>query len=266
MTIRFSILVMLLVSAALAGHEVDPNQPVAGMWAASLEGERLQLHLTQGKPGWNNFGFGVALRDFTGLSEALAGAADLTPVAFELRKEAGTVAFTGHFRQGEGSGHYRFTAQDRFIREMQSLGYAPLTQTQLFRMAIHNLTPAYVRDMHSLGYRDLGADQLLKLTVHRVTPDFIRELGSLGYTGLSADQLKKMGIHGATPAFIRELQAVGYRDIPADKLVKMRIHGVTPAFIREMREAGFEDVTPDQLIKMRIHGIDSDYVRAMRKR
>ena len=176
-----------------------------------------------------------------------------SPARFQLVRDAGTVTFEGQLDSSGGAGRFSFAPSPEFGREMASLGYASLSDDDLYTMAMHDIGRAFLHGLAELGYSRLPFDDLVAMRIHGATPEFVRELRSLGYGRLSADELVAMRIHGVTPEFVRQIRDLGFRDVSVDDLVSMRIHGVTPEFARRVkaRETG---VTVDDLVGMRIHG------------
>src|SRR5882757_3799752 len=61
------------------------------------------------------------------------------PARFELRREAGTLAFDGSFHAGKGSGAFRFTSSPEFVQAMKGLGYSNLSIDQLLAFATQDV-------------------------------------------------------------------------------------------------------------------------------
>lgn len=261
-----------------------------GAWHLSERSDgRMQFQMSSER---SNNSSPIDPKEFTGLTTAQRMATTETPVDFTLRRDAGTIHFTGTFVNGDGVGRFTFEpnrsfeaavrsagvktegddfdddhlfslalfdVSSSFIREMQSMGInADLDEYVAFR--IHGASPAFARTMRDLGYK-LDADQLVAFRIHGVTPEFVRGMRDLGVRDLDADNLVALRIHGATVDFVRDLRDLGYRDVDADDLVAMRIHGVTTSYIRKLADAGYEHVPIDKLVAMKIHGIDEDFVR-----
>jgi hypothetical protein len=267
-------------------------QPVEGTWTISQgrSDGRLQLQLQWNSSTW---GRGIASSDFDGLSADRLAATGPTPVSFRLPREAGVFHLEGTFREGRGTGHFRFEPDPSFaaalrslgvsgservddatllrlayagttlerVREFTRLGFEPLTVAGLVELGIHEITPEYVRSIRTLGIDGTGTVRgVVEMWIHRITPAFVRSLEAEGYGGLSRRELLQMGIHRVTPEFIREMRQAGLTDVPARQLVELRIHRVTPEYIREMRAAGLGELTPAALVELRIHRISADYV------
>ena len=287
-----SLVVSLFATAAFA---------LDGAWTASMRDDRdhINFNITTDH---NNQGMTLTLASFTSLTPSQIYATAMTPVRFEMRREAGTISYEGTFRNGKGAGQFTFAPDRSYIDKIRGLGLTfelsdrhprRATRTEeddLFTCALHdvstayirsmqaigykttfakyltmrifNITPEYVREMESVGFK-LDSDDIVTSKIHGVTPKFVREMRAAGFTKQDFDDFVAFRIHGVTQEFIGQLHQLGYDNVPADDLVAMRIHGVTPDFIRELRAAGYEHVPVQKLVEMRIHGLDARYLKAM---
>lgn len=288
-------LVVSLFAAVNAFAAID------GAWtAATREKNPARLHFNITRGDWNNMGMTMDIADFTGLTPAIVNAATMTPVRFELRREAGNASFEGTFRNGKGAGQMEFVPDrgyigkvealgvdftlDRkhrkqseeewlfslalhdvstaFIRSMQNEGFRVSLEKYL-NMRIFDITPEYIREMRSLGFKDLDADDIVNSRIHRVTPQYVRDMRAAGWD-LSLRQLQNGAIHGATPEFAKEMKKAGYPELDYNDLVNFRIHRVTPEFIRELRELGYDKIPADKLVAMRIHRVTPEFIRELK--
>lgn len=289
-----TLVVCLLATAAYA--DID------GAWTAASDEkrpDRIYINLTQGRH--HNMGMTMRISDFTALSRAQMDAPTMTPVTFELRREAGNATFEGTFRKGKGAGQFTFTGNRDYINAVRALG-VPFDleskrkhrdrseEEELFSLALHDvstafikqmqaegfkvslekyltmrifdITPEYIREMRSLGYKDIDDEELVSSKIHKVTPAYIREMRAAGWD-LSLDELQSSSIHGATPAFAAEMKKLGY-SLDFDDLVSFRIHKVTPEFINELRDLGYTRVSADDLVSMRIHKVTPAFIRELK--
>jgi hypothetical protein len=254
------------IAAALATSSVPVHgaADTKGLWTAepsrwktksgSAVVLQLSLRRSAGKGrGDHHQSFPVALEELRGLDRTKLEAAS-AEASFALARDAGTLAFEGRFRAGEGAGHYTFSPSQEYLVAMARLGYGDLDAERVYSLAVHDVSRAFIRELDGLGYGRLAMDQLVSMRIHGAGPEFIRELKKLGYENLSVDQLVSMRIHGAGPEFIRELKQLGYERAAVNDLVSLRIHGVTPEFIRKVQGRGRTDVSLDRLVQMKIHG------------
>ena len=291
---RIATLTLLLSLIAAAGAAA-----IDGALTASLDEKRpgrLYFSITRGRSHQN--GMTLPAAAFTGLSASQIQAAVMTPVQFELRREAGTVAYEGTFRNGNGAGQFTFTPDRRYIAAVRALGIEfdleretgggeeedlftltlfdvstafirgmiakgyKVSLDKYLSMRIFDVTPEYVREMRSLGFRDISADDLVAARIHAVTPDYVRQTRAAGWD-LSLAELQSSRIHGATPEFAEEMRKAGFGDLPHDDLVSFRIHRVTPEFIESLHRLGYDGLTADQLISMRIHRVTAEFIREL---
>ncbi|HEV7919505.1 MAG TPA: hypothetical protein VGR02_01815, partial [Thermoanaerobaculia bacterium] len=172
----------------------------------------------------NHHGQSMPLDAFTGLTEAQLSSPTQTPVAFELRRDAGTLTMEGVFRQREGAGHFIFRPNARYYESVRALGVdlgREDDEEKLFSLAMIDVSPQYIRSMQQAGYR-VSLDQYMSMRIFRVTPQIIDELRSLGYRDVAFDDLIASRVHRVTPEYIRQMRAVGYSSLTMDQLVSTR--------------------------------------------
>lgn len=287
--LTLTLAVSLLATAAYADIE--------GAWTASRDEkrpDRIYFNITRGRH--HNMGSTFRLTDFASLTTAQIDATTMTPVQFEMRREAGNIRYEGTFRNGKGAGQFTFTGNRAYIDAVRALGVAfdlkheRTDEEDLFSLALHDvstsfiktmqaegfkvslekyltmrifdITPEYIREMRNLGFRDIDDEELVSSKIHKVTPEYIKEMRAAGWD-LTLDELQSSAIHGATPAFAAEMRKLGYT-LDFDDLVSFRIHKVTAAFIQELRTLGYDKVPADDLVAMRIHRVTPEFIRELK--
>ena len=281
---------------------------IAGAARADLEGGWTASR-AKSQPGWihlqlnrdhDNTGQSMKLAELTGLTAAQIDAAGSTPVAFSLRREAGTVTFEGSFRNGHGGGEFTFAPNAAYLASLRELGVpvkvgkheGESEEEQLLSLAVLDVSTAFIRSMQAVGYREslddyiemrifkvdpelvseyqalgmkLSADDLVAGQIHGVSPDYVREMRELDRK-VTFDDLVASRIHGATPEFIGQMRDLGYGGLDLDDYVTFRIHGVTPKFVGELAELGYRDVKADDLVAFKIHGVTPEFIRDLQAR
>ena len=273
-----------LLFAAAAQAEITGTWAVTRSW--TTDPGKIHINLMREH---NNFGSSFPIDAFVGLT--MADVNSQGDVKFDLRREAGVVAFDGSFRNGEGVGHFVFTPDRSYESKLRAMGVRSdddLDDERLLTLALHDISTDYIRglraagyneplehyismrifrvtpeliaDLRSLGYDHIGYDDLIASRVHKVTPDYIRGMKAAGYS-LSMEQLVATRIHKATPEFLAEMAQLGYSRLGYDDLIAFRIHGVTPEFVSALRALGYNSVAADDLVAMRIHRVTPEYIR-----
>jgi hypothetical protein len=260
----------------LAGSDAAHAQRVlTGEWRAALDAEKPgQMHLTlerRGEGGGRSqMGTNYDFSQLQGLTRAQAAAGG--PVRFTLAREAGTIECEGSFRDGKGSGTFRFTSNPAFVSAMRARGFdfesdPPAGRDgrdhadRLFSAAALNVTTALADDLLAADLGKLGVDGLFKAAIFKVDARFAREMKASGFPGLGLEELVKARIFNIDADFVGQVARMGLDKGSFESLVRMRIFKVTPEFVNEVREEGLRDVSVEQLVKLRIFNIDGAFIR-----
>jgi hypothetical protein len=271
---------------------------IPGSWTATVR-EAGKVHVNIQRDHSNN-SHTYNISEFNGLSEAQMRAGTPTPIVFTLQREAGTIAFDGTFKGGNGGGQFMFTSNPAYLDKLRAMdvkvetrgrrGEDDIDETMLslatldvstdyirslkaegynedldeyIAMRIFKVTPALIREFRTLGIDKLDADDLVASQVHKVTPEYVREMRAAGRTNMTMDDLVASRIHKATPEFYAQMKEIGY-ELDQDDAVAFRIHRVTPEFIRELRDLGYTNISADNLVAMRIHRVTPQFIRELR--
>lgn len=176
-------------------------------------------------------------------------------VNFNIVREAGTFACEGFFRQGKGAGLWMFTPNPSFVSAARSRGYGSLSEDDLLRAALNNLTIKFIEDLKSAGYERVEFAQLLRAASRDISPQFIREMQSAGYQNLSIEELVRARNHDINGEYVKEVRAMGFDKQPIETLIRLRNHKITGEFIRRAKANGFTDLSVQQLIRLRNQNI-----------
>jgi hypothetical protein len=265
---RTLVFVCLLLAAVLP---VTSNAAgLSGSWSASVDGAspnrmNLSLRMAHHEHDGSNF----RLADFTGLTAAQAASTSRLPVHFELRREAGTIAFDGTFRAGEGGGDFVFTPNHEFERKLGGLGVRFDARRgdeddELFSLAIFDVSTGFIRSMQALGYRE-PLEMYEQFRIFDIDPGYVHDLAGVGFDRVPAEKLVETKIQGATPEYIRGMRAAG-TNLALEGYIESRIFQVTPEFSAEMGRLGYANLDHDMLMQFRIQGVTPEFVRALKDR
>src|SRR5439155_16232005 len=141
-------------------------------------------------------------------------------VKFDLRREAGTIAMEGSFREGRGAGLFTFAPREAYTNEMRSLGYGEDLQLwRRFQLAVHDVGPKYIRDLKTEGFDKLTLDQIQRAKTHGVTIEYIKTMKAEGYTGTTLEEFVRTRDHGVTQQYIQGMKQAGFVGASVEDLV-----------------------------------------------
>lgn len=239
-----------------------------GVWTAEVEGETVHLSMFRSRDhgerwGGAQYGVDVALSAVSGLTSSQANAS-ASDVQFTLNRPAGTISFDGRFSSGNGAGHYRFTPNEAFTKEMATLGYTGFDDNKLLLFAAEDFAPQTVRDLRAIGYGPTPRE-LDEVAVFRITAAVVKEYTRLGYRDLTFRELVDFRVGRVDAAYISGMRELGIAPTAARELSNMAILGVTPAYVREMRSSGLGELTPRQLTDLRIGHVNAERIAEYKK-
>jgi hypothetical protein len=256
--------VLLLAVSGPAQAQTD----IHGTWTAELREGKAFLQVRAPAPrDWNgDWGMGqtMPVDELTGLP-AGDDRFTATAVKFELRREAGTLAFDGSFRDGRGAGLFSFNPRPEFAAEMKRLGFNDdLPLWRRYQLTVYDVGPRYIAALKTEGYDKLTLDEIQRAKTHGVSIDYIRDIKAQGFRAASLEGLVRTRDHGVTGDFIKSMKAEGYTGATLEEFVRLRDHGVTPAYVQEMKRAGFTNATIEDLVRARDHGVTPEFVQEIR--
>jgi hypothetical protein len=261
----------LLVALTAAG--AAQSSDIHGTWTAEIHGGKVFLQTrTAPPPDWNRSGDGrsdwsmghsLPIEEVSGLAndEQLTASS----LRFELRREAGTLAFEGAFRDGRGAGLFTFAPRAEFIAEMKRLGYnddIPLWRR--YQMAVQDVGPRYINALKAEGFDKLTLDEITRARNHGVTLDYIKGMKAEGYKAVSIEDLVRTKDHGVTPQYVKEMRKAGFTSQPIEDLVRAKDHGVNAAFVTELASHGYKGLPLSDVVRARDHGVSADYLADMK--
>src|SRR5207344_3001518 len=237
---RYLITLFLLILRIATGGAQSAPTDVHGTWTAEIHTGKVYLQVHTAPPpdsnrsgNWNgdwNMGQSLAVEELPGLVNS--DQFTMASVKFDLRREAGALAFEGSFRDGRGAGLFTFAPRDAYVGEMRGLGYTDdLPPWRRFQLAVHDVGPKYIRDLKSEGYDKLTLDQIQRARTHGVTIDYIKELKGQGFNVATLEELVRLRDHGVTQQFIQDMKKAGFTGATVEDMVRARDHGVKPEYV-----------------------------------
>jgi hypothetical protein len=251
------------VAPVAATARADYNIAVEAPWTAKLstsDAGKLQVNVMERRGSM--LGTGVMLADLKGLSRA-----DLDsnkPVTFVLRREAGTVTFTGRFRDGEGEGTLRYDGNPDYWSRIAAMGIAndwSERRTQLLALPLLDVRTDYIAALRREGAMG-GLSDYVGMKAVDVRPEMVREVRPLIAGELKPHDLMSFAALGVTADYAREMRGA-FSNLKGSDLSSMKALGVKGADIAELKALGLE-VTPQGAAGMKALGVTPGYVAELR--
>jgi hypothetical protein len=239
-----------------------------GVWT-STPGHDGALQLNLNTNGHNNLGNSFKLSELTGLQPAALTSASTTPVNFELRREAGTIAFEGTFRDGYGAGRFTFEPDRAFVESLRGMGLQiepkedRSEEQELLVVALVDATRAYIRSMRDL-FPEASLREIRNARAVGVDSTAIRAIRS----SIPVESLREatnLTAVGVTTEYLREMQAAGVKVTTARDATRLRAVGVTPDFVARMAAAGYANLSARDLTRLAATGVDPEFARSIKK-
>lgn len=203
---------------------IENGMDTEGNWFATIKGNTLSI---QFKNDDNNSSSTFQLSDFDNLPRDKQG-------TFMLKREAGTMSFTGKFEGDRGMGTYKFIGDKNYSKAMVKEGVDVAKESDLMVFFIVNIKQSYVQMLKKNGFNNLDKDQLIPLAALDINEAYITS------------------IKQAIP------------DIDLDNLIPFKSLGINKAFIEEIRNSGYKDLSPSNIIALKSQGIDGKYITDVR--
>jgi hypothetical protein len=245
-----------------AAAATTDNLSVEAPWTAHVrKSDPGELQLDVSKDKGSSLGMSLKLAELEGLTAAdLQGSGK--PVTFTLRREAGTIAFTGRFANGSGQGTLRYEGDPAYWARINAMGVRnDLLDRSVNLLALPLLD---VRSDYIAALRREGAiaplSDYVGMRAVGVAPDMVREVRPLIAGGLKAHDLMAFAALGVTSDYARQMRTV-FESVDASELTSMKALGVTADYVATMRAAGARIRTAGDAQSFRALGISPAAVR-----
>lgn len=264
---------LLALQTTSGASQPAATAEVSGTWTAEIHSGRVFLQTRTSPPpdanrtgDWRgdwSMGHTMPIEDIAGLAndEHLTAAS----LKFELHREAGTLLFDGAFRDGRGAGLFTFAPRPEFTNEMKRLGYdVDTTPWRRYQMAMQDVGPRYIKALESEGFAKLTLDEITRARNHGLTVDYIKGMKAEGYKTTTIEELVRTRDHGVTPAYVQEMRKAGFTSDSIEDLVRAKDHGVTAAYVGELAKNGYKNLPLADVVHARDHGVNADYLADMK--
>jgi len=205
-----------------------------GSWFATIKGEKMRIEFRNDGDdrSWssnNNY----LVSEFSALPKDQKG-------EFTLKREAGTMLFTGKFEGNEGYGHFKFTADKEFNSYLSSNGIRNMDDDDQFALFALNIKRGYVDMLKANGYGHIEKNELISMKALGVDAPFIKGWKEMGYK-LDPNELVSAKALGVDGEYVSEIKKAGYPNIDFNQLISFKAQGIDGKYIASLKKAGKMD-------------------------
>jgi hypothetical protein len=181
-----------------------------------------EAHLALRTPGLNTRY--VPFENLGGLTRAqVTSTTDV--LTFLLKEDAGTLRFTGAFRNGRGRGRFFFEPDPAFAAELKRRGMDAPTVDEQLNFARHDIGLALLDELARQGYAQPTTRELLGAGINGLDAGYVRDMAALGYKLGSLCALMKLRLESIDPQYARAMTHRARRQLSASELLDRRMRG-----------------------------------------
>ncbi|HTD98109.1 MAG TPA: M56 family metallopeptidase [Mucilaginibacter sp.] len=204
-----------------------------GSWFATIKGEKMRMEFKSDDDdrSWSS-NDNYLVSEFSALPKDQKG-------EFTLKREAGTMLFTGKFDGDQGYGHYKFTADKEFGDYLTKTGIEDIEDNDRFTFFALNIKREYVSMLKENGYGHVSKNDLISMSALKVDAPFIKAWKENGYK-LSPNDLVSAKALGVNGEYVSEIKKAGYPNIDFNQLISFKAQGITAQYISSLKKAGMQ--------------------------
>jgi len=235
-----------------------------GSWFATIKGEKIRIEFRNDDDdhNWSN-NDSFLISEFSALPKDQKG-------EFTLKREAGTMLFTGKFDGNQGYGHYKFTPDKAFTSYLTQAGVTEIEDNDQLAFFTLNVTKAYVSMLKENGYSHLSKNDVISMAALKVDGPFIKEWKQNGYK-LDPNELVSAKAMGVNSEYVSEIKKAGYPDISFNQLISFKAQGIDGKYIGSLKKAGAKKdggeahlPSADDISSYKALNVDSVYVSGLK--
>ncbi|HEY0676679.1 MAG TPA: M56 family metallopeptidase, partial [Chitinophagaceae bacterium] len=240
-----------------------------GIWMGVIKDDHISMRFKQADDNDDSFnGSTFKLSEFSELPRGTSG-------TFTLKREAGTMEFTGKFEGNDGMGRYKFITDKDYMNHMNAQGIGDVTETDIMTFFLVNVKRETPQMLKKNGYKEFSKHDLIAVAALKVDEEFVSTLRKYGYNDLSIHNLISMKALNITGNYISELQEAGYKKLSASELVSFKAQGIDKAFLTKIQSAKRSSdkdndknsdgvVPPNEVISLKALKIDDEYLNSIK--
>ncbi|MEO8763530.1 MAG: M56 family metallopeptidase [Ginsengibacter sp.] len=201
-----------------------------GNWFATIKDDKVNVQFKSAAEEKAMNGTTFLLKEFKDLPRDIPG-------VFSLKREAGTIEFTGKFDGDKGMGQYKFISDNNYNDDMHKEGIDVTGDKDIMVFFLVNLKRSYVPMLKKNGYTQPDKDKLIPLAALDVSEDYIKSIKEAGFPDISLDDLVPFKALNVDKAYINEIRNSGYKDITPEKIITFKAQGIDGKYIADFRDS-----------------------------
>ena len=262
-----------------------------GVWFAVIKGDKISFHFKRDNDDESNSFSGTtfSLSEFPNLPRNQSG-------NFSLKREAGTMNFTGKFEGDNGMGRYKFEGDDAYVKHMSSQGinldardqmtfffvdvkrsyvtmlksegFKSISKNDLIPLAALNVNQPYIREIRS-KFKDVTLQNLVTFKALNITDDYIAEIQSAGYKDMSAQQIVTFKAQGIDKDYLAKVKKTSAKknddreELSADEVVNLKALDISEEYVNSFKTVGYDHLTAQEIVPMKALGITPEFVKSI---
>lgn len=242
--------VTMALAVALLPVMARAADVAGGTWTIQpgRTGERVQLELRWDGEDSDSYNSGFRLEDLGLQRKDLESPAH--SVHFVVRRDAGTVDFTGTAGDGVGSGRFTFDPSAAYRDAMAKRGYGVRNLHEQLAAVALDISLSYTDSIAATGIKPSTYENLIAFRALSITPqsiaDLRRQFGPLD----EQDVITFSALH-IDASYIKELASVGYTNLSAHEITELKALHVDAGYIRRVQAHGYKHPTVRQLVELK---------------
>ncbi len=260
-----------------AKNEVENGMKNTGYWFATIKNDKVNIHFKNEDDEESNNSSGT-----TFLVSELGMLPQDKQGTFTVKREAGTIEFTGRFEGNKGMGNYKFLPNKSYLEDMKKEGIDLNKDEDMLVFFMINIKESFVQMLKKNGFKKLDKDDLIPLAALKVDEAYISSIRMAGLNDLKPGDLIPLKSLNIDKKYIEEIRNSGYKDVTADKLIslksmdidgkyiadykstnKHRTDGITSNQVSNLTNDGSDEV--DDIIAFKSMDIDKSYINSIKE-
>lgn len=215
-----------------AKNEVENGLKNTGYWFGTIKNDKVNIHFKNEDDEESNNSSGT-----TFLVSELGQLPQDKQGTFTVKREAGTMEFTGRFEGNKGMGNYKFLPNKSYLDDMKKEGIDLNTDEDLLVFFMININESYVHMLKKNGFKNLHKDDLIPLAALKVDEAYISSIRMAGLNDLKPGDLIPLKSMNIDKKYIEEIRNSGYKDVTADKLITLKSMDIDGKYIADYKSA-----------------------------